>query len=125
MVVACKFVTIHPQLLTHALLHSTPLYQLVTHALSDKDNKTKFKLLYANVTEKDILLREELDELKKKFPNTFEIVYFLSQPSENWKGPTGYISADIIKKYVGPADLKEKIKVFVCGMTRRFYDCNF
>jgi hypothetical protein len=121
----CLFITIHLQPHTHPLLHSTPLYQLVTHALDDKNNKTKFKLLYANVAEKDILLREELDELKKRFPNTFEIVYFLSQPGEDWKGPTGYISADTIKKHVGPADLKEKIKIFVCGMTRRFYDRNF
>jgi cytochrome-b5 reductase len=93
----------------------TPLYQVITHALSDKNNKTKFKLLYSNVTERDILLREEFDELKKKFPNTFDVVYLLDQPSDGWKGPTGYISADVIKKYVGPADLKEKIKIFVCG----------
>jgi cytochrome-b5 reductase len=107
------------------LLHSTPLYQLVTHALGDKNNKTKFKLLYSNVTEKDILLREEFDELKKRFPNTFDVVYLLDQPSEGWKGPTGYISADVIKKHVGSADLKEKIKIFVCGMTRAFYENNW
>ncbi|KAF9056048.1 NADH-cytochrome b5 reductase [Panaeolus papilionaceus] len=93
----------------------TPLYQIVTHALAGKGNKTKFKLIYSNVTEKDILLREELDTLKKKYPNTFDVVYLLDNPSEGWTGPTGYVNADIIKKHVGPADLKEKIKVFVCG----------
>ncbi|PPQ99512.1 hypothetical protein CVT24_005302 [Panaeolus cyanescens] len=93
----------------------TPLYQVVTHALSDKGNKTKFKLIYSNVTEKDILLREELDALKKKYPNTFDVVYLIDTPVEGWSGPTGYVNADIIKKHVGPADLKEKIKIFVCG----------
>ncbi|KAF8167564.1 cytochrome-b5 reductase [Crassisporium funariophilum] len=93
----------------------TPLYQIITHALADKGNKTKFKLLYANVTEQDILLREEFDALKKKFPNTFDVVYLVDQPSKGWTGPVGYISADVIKKNVGPAELKEKVKIFVCG----------
>ncbi|RXW18572.1 hypothetical protein EST38_g7283 [Candolleomyces aberdarensis] len=93
----------------------TPLYQIVTHALADKSNKTKFKLLFANVTEKDILLKEELDGLKKKYPNNFDVVYILDKPSEGWTGPTGYVSADLIKQHVKPATLNEKVKVFVCG----------
>uniref|UniRef100_A0A8H7Y9M5 NADH-cytochrome b5 reductase n=1 Tax=Psilocybe cubensis TaxID=181762 RepID=A0A8H7Y9M5_PSICU len=93
----------------------TPLYQLVTHALSDKNNKTKFKLIYSNLTEKDILLRKEFDALKKKYPDTFDAVYLVDTPTEGWKGPVGYINADVIKQHVGPADLKDKVKVFVCG----------
>lgn len=95
--------------------NSTPLYQILTHALADKNNKTKFKLIYSNVTEKDILLREELDALKAKFPKTLDIVYLLDKPSENWKGPVGFVSTDIVKAHVAPADLKEKVKIFVCG----------
>lgn len=102
-------------LLTHRI-QSTPLYQLLIHALPDKENKTKFKLLYGNVTEDDILLRKELDALKAKYPNNFDVVYVLDQPSPGWTGPSGYISADLIKKYVAPADLKEKVKVFICGI---------
>jgi cytochrome-b5 reductase len=74
-------------------LNSTPLYQIVTHALADKSNKTKFKLLFSNVTEKDILLREELDGLKKKYPNTFDVVYLLDKPSEGWTGSLVYLPA--------------------------------
>ncbi|KAF8203895.1 cytochrome-b5 reductase [Pholiota molesta] len=93
----------------------TPLYQILTHALADKNNTTKFKLIYANVTEKDILLREELDTLKAKFPKTFDVVYLLDKASEGWKGPVGFVTADIIKANVGSPDLKEKVKIFVCG----------
>ncbi|KXN85698.1 NADH-cytochrome b5 reductase 2 [Leucoagaricus sp. SymC.cos] len=93
----------------------TPLYQLLTHALESPNNKTKFTLLYSNVTEKDILLREELEALKKKSNGKLDIVYFLDKPSDNWKGSSGFIDANAIKKYVGPPNLKEKIKVFVCG----------
>lgn len=70
---------------THAPF-STPLYQLVNHALADKANKTKFTLLFSNVTEKDILLKEELDTLAKKHPNNFKVVYLLDKPSGPWDG---------------------------------------
>ena len=65
---------------------STPLYQVVSHALSDKSNKTKFTLLFSNVTEKDILLREELDALRKQHPDKFEVVYLLDKPETGWTG---------------------------------------
>ncbi|EAU92357.2 cytochrome-b5 reductase [Coprinopsis cinerea okayama7 len=93
----------------------TPLYQIVDHALADKNNKTKFKLLFANVTEQDILLREELEALKKKHPKNFEVVYILDNAPAGWTGPTGYINKDLIKEHVAPASLGEKVKVFVCG----------
>jgi hypothetical protein len=30
-------------------------------------------------------------------------------------GPIGFISAEVIKKYIAPPSLGEKVKVFVCG----------
>lgn len=65
---------------------STPLYQLLTHALGSPNNKTKFTLIYSNVTEKDILLREELEALKKKYSDKLDLIYYLDKPGENWKG---------------------------------------
>ncbi|KAK0466278.1 cytochrome-b5 reductase [Desarmillaria tabescens] len=93
----------------------TPLYQVISHALPDPANRTKFTLVYSNVTEADILLRPELDTLQKKYPNKLEIVYALDKPPAGWTGPTGFISKDLLKKYVAPASLNEKVKVFVCG----------
>ncbi|KAJ7150378.1 hypothetical protein C8R46DRAFT_1124820 [Mycena filopes] len=92
----------------------TPLYQVVNHALSSPFNTTKFKLLYSNVTEEDILLRGEIDALAKKHPNTFEVVYLLDKPKPDWKGPSGFINADVIKKYVAPPT-KERTMVMICG----------
>jgi len=93
----------------------TPLYQVLTRALPDKANKTKFKLLFANVTEDDILPKDEFDALKKKYPDTFDVVYVLDKPDKKWQGPSGFINAELIKKHIAPASLKEKVKVFVCG----------
>ncbi|KAF9225294.1 ferredoxin reductase-like protein [Gyrodon lividus] len=92
-----------------------PLYQVLQHALADKTNKTKFKLIFANVTEADILLREEFDAMKKKYPNSFDVVYVLDKPPANWNGPSGYVTADLIKQHIAPPSLGEKVKVFVCG----------
>jgi len=93
----------------------TPLYQVLDHALADKSNKTKFKLLFSNIAENDILLREELDALKKKHSDNLDIVYLLDKPGTNWTGPSGYITAEIIKKHAAPPSLGNKVKIFVCG----------
>lgn len=62
------------------------MYQVLQHTLADKDNKTKFKLIFANISEPDILLREQLDAMKTKYPNRFDVVYVIDKPSEKWKG---------------------------------------
>jgi NAD(P)H-flavin reductase len=54
--------------------------------LAQKDNKTKFKLIFANVEERDILLREEFETMKKKYPENFDCVYTLDKPGKDWKG---------------------------------------
>ncbi|KIY73391.1 cytochrome-b5 reductase [Cylindrobasidium torrendii FP15055 ss-10] len=93
----------------------TPLWQIVSHALRSPANKTKFTLIYSNVTEADILMREQFEELAKKNPETLKLVYALDKPPKNWSGPSGYITKDLVKEYVAPASLGEKVKVFVCG----------
>jgi len=93
----------------------TPMWQVLEHALAIPDDKTKFTLLFANVTPADILLREDFDALKAKHPDRFEVVYVVDKGDSNWKGPTGYITPDLIKQYIAPATSGEKVKVLVCG----------
>lgn len=38
----------------------------------------------------DILLREEFDALKKKYPDTFDVVYVLDKPDGKWQGGYPY-----------------------------------
>ncbi len=94
---------------------STPMYQILEHALKDPSNKTRFTLIFANVTEKDILLKEEFDTLAKKHPNTLNVVYTVDKAEPGWKGPTGYVNQELCKQYLPRADLGEKAKIFVCG----------
>jgi hypothetical protein len=102
-------------MLTNAYTRSTPLYQIIHHALSDPSNRTKFTLIYANVSPSDILLRKDLDDLKNKHPKHLDIVYLIDKSVEGWPGPTGYVTKELVKTYVGPKELGDKIKIFVCG----------
>lgn len=62
------------------------MYQILQHALADPTNKTKFKLIFGNVEERDILLKQEFDELKRKHPDTFEIIHVLGKAPKQWQG---------------------------------------
>ncbi|ETW86565.1 hypothetical protein HETIRDRAFT_437452 [Heterobasidion irregulare TC 32-1] len=95
----------------------TPLYQILTYALADPSNKTKFKLVFANQTEADILLREEFDALRKAHPDTFDVLYAVDKPESGkaWTGHTGFLSKDVLKQHLAPPSLNDKVKVFVCG----------
>lgn len=111
----------------------TPLYQILSHALKDKSNTTKFTLLYGNLTEDDILLRERFDDLHKKYPDTFNVVYFVDKKVKAAKDDsvkTGFITKGDVQKYLPGPELGGKIKVFVCGefffhYSRRYmWSCN-
>ena len=92
----------------------TPMYQLARGIFKNPNDKTKVTLVFGNVTENDILLKKEFDDLEKKFPGRFQAFYLLDKPSPGWTGGTGYITKDLLKTVLpGPND--GNIKVFVCG----------
>ena len=91
------------------------MYQVLDHALADPANKTRFTLIFANVTPSDILLKEEFDALKAKYPQTFNVVYTVDKSEGDWKGSVGYINKALIQQHIAPPSLGEKVKVLVCG----------
>ena len=74
------------------------MYQILQHALSDPSNKTKFTLIFANVTPADILLKSEFDALKAQHPQTFNVVYTVDKAEGDWKG--SHIALPAILPYV-------------------------
>jgi cytochrome-b5 reductase len=91
------------------------MLQVLEEVLSEDDDKTHVSLVFANNTEQDIILKDRLDALAKKHPNRLEVHYVVAQPADaaSWKGHTGFINADIVKKHIpGPA---EDVMVYVCG----------
>lgn len=86
----------------------TPGYQLIARILRAKDqsgyeDKTNIKVIDANKTESDILLKDDLDKLAEDNPDQFKITHVLSHPDDNWSGEKGHVSKVILQKYAfGP-----------------------
>lgn len=58
----------------------TPMLQLIRHITTDINDNTQIALLYANQTEKDILVRKELEEVVHDHPQQFKLWYTVDTP---------------------------------------------
>jgi len=58
----------------------------LNHALSKKGDKTKFTLIFANVSPADILLREDFEKLQKNHPDRFNAVFVVDKSTDGWTG---------------------------------------
>jgi cytochrome-b5 reductase len=92
----------------------TPMYQLTRAIFNNPNDKTKVTLVFANVSEPDILLKEEFQHLENKYPQRFRAFYVLDNPPKEWSGSTGYITKEVLKTVL-PEPKTENIKIFVCG----------
>ncbi|KAK2976724.1 hypothetical protein RJ640_000744 [Escallonia rubra] len=91
----------------------TPMFQVARAILENPKDRTKVHLIYANVTEDDILLRSELEGLSSKYPDRFNVYYVLNQPPEVWNGGVGFVSKEMIQTHC-PAPASD-IKILRCG----------
>merc|ERR1711904_623045 len=85
------------------------------------EEKGKFtwevKLLFANQTPDDILAKDYIDELLKKYPDRFEVSYTVDRVPETykgeWKGEIGFINDAMISRALFPAS--EDTVCLMCG----------
>ncbi|KAI0167493.1 NADH-cytochrome b5 reductase 1 [Pestalotiopsis sp. NC0098] len=92
----------------------TPMLQIVRAVIRGRPtgDKTQIDLIFANVTPQDILLKEDLDALAKE-DSGFRVHYVLDKPPEGWTGGVGYVTADMITKWLPKA--ADDVKILVCG----------
>ncbi|KAK3077054.1 NADH-cytochrome b5 reductase [Coniosporium uncinatum] len=93
----------------------TPMYQLVRAIFKNPEDKTKVTLIFGNITENDILLKEEFDELENTYPQRFRAFYVLDNPPEKWQGGKGFITKELLKTVLPEPKMGEGFKAFVCG----------
>ncbi|KAH0341627.1 cytochrome b5 reductase-like protein, partial [Aureobasidium melanogenum] len=91
----------------------TPLYQLIRAICEDKTDDTEISLVYANRSEPDIMMREQLETFAAQSEGRFRVHFMLDHPSNNWKGGKGYITADVLKEWM-PA-FADDTKILLCG----------
>lgn len=91
----------------------TPMLQIVHQVLTDADDDCSLWLLFANQTEKDILVREELEDFQACYPNRFKLWYTLDRPKEDWKYSAGFISEEMIREHLPPP--ADDTVILMCG----------
>jgi len=90
----------------------TPMLQIVREIQKNANDNTKVSLLFANVTEDDILCKEELETLTKEMKN-FQVAYTLDRPTDSWTGYKGFVSAEMMEKSLPQAG--PTTALFFCG----------
>ncbi|GAT30417.1 cytochrome b5 reductase [Aspergillus luchuensis] len=91
----------------------TPMYQLIRAICEDERDTTEISLIYANRSEGDILLREELEEFARKYPKNFKLWYMLDAAPEGWTYGSGYVNETVLRERL-PIPSAET-KVMLCG----------
>lgn len=92
----------------------TPMYQLVRAIFNNPEDKTKVSLVFGNLTEEDVLLKSEFEQLEKKYPKRFRTFFTLDKPSKGWPYGSGHITKEVLQDVL-PDPKSENIKIFVCG----------
>jgi ferredoxin-NADP reductase len=86
-------------------------FKSICQYCTDMQLDTEVTLLYGNRKENDIAFRKELEALQQENKN-LKVVLILNEADNNWKGATGLITADMIKKKI--PDYKETT-FYTCG----------
>uniref|UniRef100_A0A1A7XYZ2 NADH-cytochrome b5 reductase n=1 Tax=Iconisemion striatum TaxID=60296 RepID=A0A1A7XYZ2_9TELE len=91
----------------------TPMLQLITAIMKDPQDQTVCHLLFANQTEKDILLRDELEEIQVNHPDRFKLWFTVDRAPENWEYSQGFISEDMVRERLPPP--RDDTLILMCG----------
>ncbi len=88
----------------------TPFMSICKYA-TDKQLNSEITLFYGCKTENDIAFKQEIEYMQKE-NNNLKVIFIINQASNQWKGATGVMTAELIKKEM--PDYKETL-FFVCG----------
>ncbi|KAI9841832.1 MAG: NADH-cytochrome b5 reductase [Thelocarpon superellum] len=92
----------------------TPMYQLCRAIFKNPNDKTNVTLVFGNISEEDILLKHEFEELENMYPQRFRAFYVLDSPPEKWMQGKGRIDKNLLKTVL-PEPKSGNVKIFVCG----------
>ncbi|KAK4992574.1 NADH-cytochrome b5 reductase [Elasticomyces elasticus] len=92
----------------------TPMLQIIRAIIRGRaaGDRTEVDLIFANVNEEDILLKEDLDQLAREDAG-FRVHYVLNNAPDKWTGGVGFVTPEIMKDHL-PSPASD-IKILVCG----------
>ena len=88
----------------------TPFMSMIRE-VTDRGIARRMHLIYGCRTEDDVVFEKELQERAATFSN-FKLSLVISEPTIGFNGPSGFITADLIRKRIG--DLENRM-FYVCG----------
>ena len=91
------------------------MIQVIRAALKNPSDRTTITLIYANVNQEDILLKDDLEELMDIHEQRFKVFYVLNNAPPGWKGGVGFVTKEIIKEHL-PNPGETNSKLLICGM---------
>ena len=65
------------------------------------------RAVYIKDADRFPVLKERWDKLAKQHPDRFQVVYSLDKPPYFWRGEKGYITKDMIQKYIPQSNAKD------------------
>lgn len=84
-----------------------PIYSIITDELKNKKNTGKINIIIGVRNEEDIFWADRLENLSKQHKN-FKYNFTLSQPSQNWHGLKGRVTAHL-------ENIDTEAEHFLCG----------
>ncbi|XP_072419383.1 NADH-cytochrome b5 reductase 3-like [Chiloscyllium punctatum] len=91
----------------------TPMLQLIRAIMKDNEDPTMCYLLFANQTEKDILLRDDLEEIQAQYSDRFRLWYTVDKAPEGWDYSEGFLNAEMMKEHLPPPG--DDVLILMCG----------
>ncbi len=94
----------------------TPL-MAITKSVLFEEPQSIISLVYANESEQDIIFKDALAELQKRYEGRLNVVHVLNNPPEHWNGKTGWMSTDKVKTIIDelPKLDATNTEFFTCG----------
>ncbi|RWW34727.1 hypothetical protein GW17_00000495 [Ensete ventricosum] len=94
----------------------TPVYQVIQAVLRDPEDRTEMHLVYANRSEDDILLWDELEGWARDHPEQFKVWYVINEAKrgEEWRYSTGFVTENILRDHI-PTGGSDDTLALACG----------
>jgi len=90
----------------------TPVMSML-RSMADRGDKRPVKLFYNNRDWDSVTFREEIANIEKKID--LQVIYTLEKPIQTWQGEQGYLTEDILRKYLTPDWIDQRTEIFMCG----------
>eukprot|EP00992_Anisonema_acinus_P009272 TRINITY_DN5476_c0_g1_i1.p1 TRINITY_DN5476_c0_g1~~TRINITY_DN5476_c0_g1_i1.p1 ORF type:complete len:303 (-),score=49.98 TRINITY_DN5476_c0_g1_i1:37-897(-) len=93
----------------------TPMFQIMQEiAANTATDRTRVSMIYGNVTEDDIIVRSQLQDIVNAHSPQFSVFHVLNNPPAGWTQGSGFVTQTHVQTHF-PAPSTPKIQVLMCG----------